>query len=299
MTKNLGIKILSLIIAIFLWLQLNLTKSHRETIPINIKLENIPESLAIIKISPEQLELQMEGTGRDLLAYYIRKQDYLIDLSGSKVKYEDYTFDIDVSKLSNDNLKIISDVEQKKINITTDRIVKREVNIEFQFLDKESAKFFSDHKMIFEPKKIMLKGAETELEKISSLPTEPFSTKNFRDGKQTLQVISPENNNVELLTKSIDISYEEAFYVKKTIPLVPIIKPENFPFDFTPKYVTIKVKGPPKIISELKKDDIYAYIDTANEIRKDTYPIKFIMPNKEILLLDFTPGNIKISQVPN
>lgn len=292
MTKNIGIKIVSLAIAIFLWLQLNLTETHRETININIKLVNLAENLTVTKISPEQIKLQLEGNGKDLIAYYIKKQDYVIDLN--EIGIGTHIFVMDFSVLNkNDNLAIISDREQNKIAVTIDKVVRREVDIEFQFLDENSHKFFSEHKMILNPKKITIKGAKSKLDTISSLSIEPFSIENFRDGYQILKVIPPDNN-IELLTEYINVTYEEALYVKRTIALVPIIKPENFHYDFTPKHVAIKIKGPPDIISNLSRNDFSVYIDTTNKIGKDTYSIKFVMPSKEVSLLDFTPANVKI-----
>ena len=63
-TENIGLKIVSLLFAVFLWLYVTAQIGERQTFRVPLELANIPESLTVVSEAPEEVAVTMRGARR-------------------------------------------------------------------------------------------------------------------------------------------------------------------------------------------------------------------------------------------
>jgi len=81
MKNNLLIKVLVLLIAIFLWAQQILLRTHTVVLDVPIQLLNIPTDLAIEQIELPKIPVKVRGKGLDIISANISKVTIDIDAS--------------------------------------------------------------------------------------------------------------------------------------------------------------------------------------------------------------------------
>ena len=85
LTANLGLKIVSLVVALLLWLYVTAQQGQRQGFKVPLELEHIPDSLTVMQEVPAAVEVTVSGTKSDLLKLrFLSKMRAVVDCSAEK-----------------------------------------------------------------------------------------------------------------------------------------------------------------------------------------------------------------------
>lgn len=297
MRRNWGIAVAALVLAIFLWLQVNLTKTQRVTISIPIAITNTPSLLIPISIEPETVEVTLEGKGLDMLRYRATEFVYHIDLKDALFGKNFYPFDIGnlEETLKQYDIRIIHEPNIENIVITMDNISSKAIPVKVTFTNEQSREYFISQNLAIEPETVTIKGPKTILEKINEVETLSFDRRKY-ERNNTLPLLIPHEKYITLEQSEVSIIEQPSRISERTITMVPIVAPQGV--EVFPKYLAVKMRGAEEVITTLTPEDFSVVITIDNNVKEgDMVPVTLNVP-EGIEIIDQTPQQVRIRILP-
>lgn len=295
MKKKFWAMILALVIAIVIWLEINITKIHEVNITIPISITNAPAALIPLSIEPESINLVIEGTGKNILFYNSNKQPYCIDLKDAHYGKNYYPIRLENFKVLEEyHLKILHKPASESVLIAMDNMSSKFVSVIPTFLDEESEKFFQENDLTVSPEKVQIKGPKTLLTHIYEITTLPFNMKNFENNPQ-INLTPSADKKINFERSLVSIKKYVPKIIQKTFSLLPISTDEGI--EIFPNTVSIKVSGEEEILKNINPEDFIAEVDTSVSLEIDSLvSVKVCLP-KGIELIAQTPKFVRVKNV--
>jgi hypothetical protein len=292
MKKNLLIKILVLIIAILLWIQQLLLRSHEAEFHVPIKIINIPNDLALQQLELPVIPVLIKAKGYNLIPINVSNIAFEVDASNYKYGQNKISF-------SEKNLiypkRIVLDAIDIEygddIFVQLDKLVERQKQIEIEFASSKDEEFFIENKISNAQQRVGIKGPLSILNEIRTIKTEPITQKMVEDSKVTVSLIVP-NINVQLLKDKVILDVTHTKIINRTISLIPIKFPETENITIIPQKVSVMVRGPEELVEKMDVNSITASLEI-NKIRKGFTGVEFILPSA-VKIVEFTPKRIQV-----
>lgn len=249
--QQLYVFLVCLLISIFIWFLIVLSKETFTTIDYPVVFENNPENLILVNQPDSILSFRVSSGGFELftLKYLTRKRPVLVDLNNLELVKDgnNYTSVYSTSTISRD---IIS-----KLNISQEYVSITPANIYFKFeaLYGKKVKVVPRLKLNFarqyqlsdsisvKPDSIVVIGPEKLLEQVTYIETLEQEVSQI-DHSQTIQatVQLPESlNNIKVSPKEVEISLSVEKFTESTIK-VPIVNTvDQYKIKTYPDFVVI------------------------------------------------------------
>jgi YbbR domain-containing protein len=212
--KNLPLKVLSVILAIFLWFFISRGQGG-ETMEISlgvpVELHNLPPDMEVMRGPVERVDVRMSGPRRVVsrisqMGIYIPLD--LIGAAEGETTFELFTSDIKVPERIT-----VTRVSPSSVNVLLERTVNKRVNIIVP-VEGTPMKGFKALEPEVNPKVIEIKGPRSLLAGVKTLKTAPVSVEGaMEDIKGETSVILPEEGPLHAINRSS---------VQYRIPLVEI-----------------------------------------------------------------------------
>jgi YbbR domain-containing protein len=168
-TKNLFLKVISILLAFILWYFVVSERSGETAISVPLDLRNIPNSLIIIKNPEEFINLRVRGPATVLRGLSPNNTRAIIDLSDAKPGVA--TFAIEPEQITLPRGLRVTMVSPASIVLRFDSLMKKNLPVEALLVGKPS----EGYKLIgvgIDPPLIEIVGAQDELRGLRSVPTE-------------------------------------------------------------------------------------------------------------------------------
>lgn len=294
MKKNSWIWIIAFIIALFIWFEINLTQIHKVILEIPIKFLNVPSTLVPLSYEPEKIVLTIEGSGKDILLYKLKKEFYSADLKNSHFGPFHYPIKLEkLDKLEEHKLEIIHKSPAKDIVINLDNLASKNVKVKPVFLNKKSKKNFEENNFDLSPKMMQLTGPKSIIKNIKEVETVPFNKKKHnKKSKINLQPFLDMNINLE--KNYVMISQKIPQIKTKMLSEITISTPDGI--EVLPSWTTIRISGEEEILSKITNEKISVTIDTTS-LELDGYAKVLISIPDGIKLIEFRPERVKITKM--
>jgi YbbR domain-containing protein len=187
-------------IAFLFWLFTKLSYHSRTTL--NIKIDYIlPKNKILSKPGPEQLEINVEGTGWELLSVYFNRKKYKVDFDLSDNKEQNIsTMSISgkISKQLPGSIKIL-EIKPEYIQLVSEDRISKKVPVRLISNIELSNQFLLKDSIQISPDSVIVSGPTSVIENISFWETKNFELKNVEsDFDKTVQLKSPKNNSVQI-----------------------------------------------------------------------------------------------------
>ncbi|MBU0567067.1 hypothetical protein KKC52_03320 [bacterium] len=111
---NLGLKLLSLILAAVLWFYLATENlDARDMVPVRLKFENLPSNLILSETSRDSVVVRVKGQKDTILVLLASDFSYLLDLSKATAGRHNYSLDKD---------KVLHPLNVRVIKVIPDKV---------------------------------------------------------------------------------------------------------------------------------------------------------------------------------
>ena len=292
MKNNLLIKVLVLLIAVLLWAQQILLRTHTVVLDVPIQLINIPEDLAIEQIELPKIPVKVRGKGLDIISANISK--VTIDVDASNFLYGKNRIRFDEKNINYSDrihLFIVEMQDDSNLQVSMDKLVEKKKPISIQFASAKDEEFFIENKIINTQQRVTLKGPLALVSEIKNIKTQKISKKMVVDNKLNVSLINP-HENIQLLKDTIVLEITQTKIANKTISLIPIKFPDSENITIIPQKVSVMVRGPEELVEKLDINTITANLELG-KIRKNFTDVSFELPSG-IKIVEFTPKKIQV-----
>jgi len=289
MNKNLGLKILALIIAIIIWLQVNLLKEQSITMKIPLRIINIPENIYVNKQESLKLNFQVEGDGIAILTFF---------MSNPYVEYDASTLSIGKNPLSADKilpflkkhnrLKFTALDDINKTNLSAERIIQKKVNVQMKFETPETKEYYYAQQFDVDERTVLLSGPVGDIQRIESISTEPITIEMIKDNKKVrFETIS---NRVIIIPAQLNLIKQNQAVLSKTFTNI-LIENTDHSYIFFPDRVSVIVEGKKDSLAIINSNDIKAKVNPSNgEVEIS------LSKESSLKIIDYTPQKVTIKK---
>ncbi len=200
--RNLGLKLLSLLLAILLWFFISAKGVSEITIEVPIEYINIPAGYEILKKDRDTVRVSVFGSERVLRS--IRPEDLRVYVDLKDARPGKGSYPIKKSNIKVPPALTISSVTPPKVNIVLDRTVSREVPVKPDLLGKPApGRYISE--ITVRPERVEIEGPETVIRKVPSVRTEPIDVSGLREDVIEKVGLETDISEVRLTTDSVEV----------------------------------------------------------------------------------------------
>ncbi len=264
LTRNLDIRIVSLILAVTLWLYASTERYYKLTFRCPVEVRNIPQGFSLARCLPPVI-CDIDARGKDLIAFQLKKPLVVIDAENRQVKKLKI-------RLSPDHMILPFNLKARSVHyvdgemeINLDRQAEKQVNIRLDMVGDPADGFVLSDNVGSEPGTALLKGPARQLEMLDFVYSAPIRVDGLSKPAMIrtalllpdscLFSVRPESVNVFL---QFEKSGERVF---KNVPLTVINRSRDYLVSFAPGTIDLVLSGPRNILDAAKSSDLKIFLD--------------------------------------
>ena len=301
LTRNWGVKLVSLILAIGLWYYAVGEEGIEVSriVPLEIKVQN--PQMSVLKSSTKAVQTTFV-VPRALLSDFASEEiRALHEIDRNVDKAGDYSFRLEAREISVKTPQVrILKIEPESVSVTLDELIVKKMEIQSQFIGEPAFGYnLKPDAIELNPNAVLVEGPKGQLEKLDSIKTQRINlvgrTRSFR---QTIPLDLPAN--LKLIGEPLIDIYipiqEESDTKKFENAMVHILKPAagTEKVEVSPTVISFELKGSKKQLEKIAPEKISAYVDVGS-LQPGEYdlPVEFFLP--EGVAVKGDPIKVKIN----
>lgn len=286
LTKDPGLKIISLILAIGLWYYALGEEGIEVTraIPLNIELKS--EQMSILKKSAQSVNVTMVAP-RSSLSQMTLEVITARHIIGPDVKTAgEYSFRLQPGEIKLPSPYIrVTQIAPEVVRVTLDELILKKLEIRADFSGDPAFGYkVNKEELQLDPNAIMLEGPKGELEKLDYVQTQPIDlVGRIRSFRRTVGLNHP--SNVRPLGEAlvdVFVPIQEEFEEKtlENVSVKILRDPDSQRLvELNPPIITFTVKGSKRLLEKLAPENTMAYLDTSRlEPGEHDLPVEVVLP---------------------
>jgi YbbR domain-containing protein len=210
-TKNTTIKVISLILAIILWVFVKSKSGGEVGLVVPLEFYRVPSSLIVTNVTDEAINVRITGSVIQLQRLPTREIRARIDLSRARPGTN--SFDILPDNFNISKGLDITQISPSSVKVELDHVIEKMVHVK-PVVQGKPARGYRVSKITVEPPFITLQGAEGQLTRLKEIMTEEV---NVSDLKETVEV--------EVPLRIADLRLKKA--VKRTVKVTIVFEEER------------------------------------------------------------------------
>ncbi|MDD3536488.1 MAG: hypothetical protein PHC50_10135 [Candidatus Cloacimonetes bacterium] len=282
---NLTLRIVSLLFAIFIWLQSVLVSEQKSVVNLPINLMHVPQNITLENV-PNKIPFQVKGKGLDIFRLLIHKPRVNIDASRITPKTDILTLtDYSIDLPDNIEVSFLGPAQSDKIAIQADVFHQKIVPVVLDFSDETVKNRIKDLRYTLQPDKITVFGPKNRIQGIHNVKTVPVAPHDFSERESKLSLVLPDEE-VSISESSVMLQISGAQEATKVYSNI------SLPGNYLPAIVAVKVQAESALLERLKSSDIRVKASTESD-ENGMYSVEVSLPEK-VQLIAVTPSKVQL-----
>jgi YbbR domain-containing protein len=252
LTKNLFLKIVALILAIFFWFNVVTNKTYEYDFDVNFKLENIGPDLILTTPPPQKIRVKIEGTGKQLLTFLFKNPD--LTYNAANFERGIYRIDLNPSDLVF-SANVVTVDEPQGLTLKFENLSAKVVPVNPQITVSPALGYTKIGELQVSPDSIDVSGPRRIIRALNDIPTEEISFEDVKkDVDEKIMLSTEDTMFLTLSTNEVRVEQHIVPLVEKKFGPVAIETYNSNLFDSTrliPDSVFVVIEGPKGEIDSL------------------------------------------------
>ncbi|OGW79172.1 MAG: hypothetical protein A3G33_00065 [Omnitrophica bacterium RIFCSPLOWO2_12_FULL_44_17] len=285
LTNNLGLKLISLLLAIGFWYYAVGEESIEVTLMVPLEIRLPSPKLRVSKSSAEGIKITLQSPRQLVPQLSAAKISATHEVAGVE-KTGDYSFNLSARDFSIPYPEVrVTKIFPSFVTISIDELITKKLLIDPDLVGDPAIGYRVDAVAIeLDPNAILVEGPKTILEKLDKIKTEPIQlVGRVRSFRRSVRVANPPEIRIlgeGVSDVQIPIIAEFADQEMKGLAVKPLGSPapERYAILVEDKVITI-IKGPKPLLEKLNPKDILVYVNI--EGLKEGYyeiPVTVLLP---------------------
>lgn len=262
LARHKGLKLLSLFLAVALWLAVGGEERTETTLNLNLELVNLSTNLMITSEMPANLQVRVTGPRSIIRSISQSRLVHTVDLAG--VKAGNHAVPLGPSTFSFPRGVIVTRVQPNPLTLNLATTITRTLAIK-PSLNGSPPEGFEVKSVKIRPDHVTVKGVGSQLENLKNISTLPIDLNNL-SGPVTLAT-DLDFKNLHLTLKEpapilVDLVIAEKIIKRSLAGVQVYASPQTA--QLNPSTVTITLSGPFRRLRELKVTELLATVNTQN-----------------------------------
>lgn len=296
--RHLGLKLLSLIVAVFLWYAVSGEQVVERSLRVPLELQNIPESLEVVGDVPSQVDVRVRGPSGTLSRLGVGDVVAVLDLRAARPGIR--LFHLTPEQVHAPFGVEVAQVSPATIGMTFERAGTRTVPV-VPSVEGEPAAGYRIVEVTSDPADVEVVGPETVLRGLTRAITEPVVVTGARSTVRESVTIGPPDSSLGLRLKTprsarVTVTIQPV-PADRTIDKVPVRidhVANAVAAEVSPSVVSVAVRGARAKVFELGAGSITAWVDLAG-LGPGRYnlPVR-ITPIQDVEVVSVQPATVAV-----
>ncbi|RMF16588.1 MAG: hypothetical protein D6761_06005 [Candidatus Dadabacteria bacterium] len=297
LTANWPLKLLSLAIAIVLWVFVRVEARNELALRVPLQYANIPEQLVMISDPEPELQVVVEGPGTLLASLERESQTYKIDFEDARPGRQEVRISTDRIRLPRGVhvLRVVPSV----IEVEFAQTERKMLPVRAILAEDSIAPGYEIGNVEIEPERIEIVAAKTELAGLEALETETLPLHGAKtDWSGVVQLKTDALHIKSITTREVDVYVKVVpVMVERLIADVPVqVRGPREQYRLSPDRATVRVFGPENLVKKLTPEAVEVYVNVRRPISgRARLPVMVDLP-EQVALMDIQPSEVIVER---
>jgi len=265
--EDIGLKIISVLFAVFLWLYVTAQIGERQTFRVPLEFANMPESLTVVHDVPKDIAITMRSTKSELLKLRLLSNvKATVDLGGARGGRVIVPLSVDILNLpAGFKREDATIVGPKSVSLDFERVVRVSLPVIPVLRGAVAKDMILVGRPAVTPERVIVSGPASAMAGVTTVETGPIDLGNRR-GKFSHEVLLHPGPGCEAIPAKVLVELEVSKRVVRTISGIPptlLQGEEGFEVEYSPKTAALTVEGPEELVNALVPDDVSIILSIA------------------------------------
>ncbi len=280
--EKVAVFVISLILALCLWMLVNLSRDYNLTLNMPVELGNVPSGQALTRELPNFATVSLTGEGWELIQIYNNPPPIFIDVTQSEVNL----FDQVRQQMSSMPDLTVQKVQPLTLSLEMEEEVSRRVPVdpEVELTFRERFGLLGD--TLIDPDSIEVTGASSLVEEIENWQTEPTEITDISgDISQPITLREP-GELLSISPETVTLRGEVAEFTEgeARVPITTINLPPGSSVNYSPSTLNVQYDIPISQYSKAQDRVPFSAYVTFSQIETDS--TGFVRPELEVVNQD-------------
>ena len=265
--ENIGLKVVSVLFAVFLWLYVTAQIGERQTFRVPLEFANIPDSLTVVHDAPKDVAITMKSTKSELLKLRLLSNiKATVDLGGARSGRVIVPLSVDILNLppgfKREDATIVG---PKSVSLDFERVVRVSLPVVPVLRGAVAKDMILVGRPAVTPDRVIVSGPSSAMAGVTVVETGPIDLENTR-GKSSHEVLLHPGPGCEAIPAKVLVELEVSRRAVRTISGIPptlLQGEEGFEIEYSPKTAALTVEGPEELVNALVPDDVSIILSIA------------------------------------
>ncbi|MBN1960767.1 MAG: hypothetical protein JW841_07450 [Deltaproteobacteria bacterium] len=266
-TKNITLKLFSLIVASLLFLFVNIESGTSADVDFRLEY-HLPDDIIIVGDAPTQLHATLRGPWAAVRSYDIADlKPVIIDIKNAGPG--SFRRTIDINEITPPGGMRVISIRPTEIELVLDRRVERQVAVQTDIVGKPDLGY-EVAAIETTPEKVWVSGPAKKVETLDAIPTRVIDIEGRREDISVDIEIKPPLAPIRLKEKRVSVTIRIAEELTtRSFENLPV-RVDGAPIGISaiPDKVTVKLKGPKNLVENIEPSTIIPYVDITQEINE-------------------------------
>ncbi len=290
-SSNVGLAVLSLIIAVGLWIA-----GHRDierAIEVPIEFRNIPSDLMVIDNRVDYVVIRLSGPRTLVSTLDADDLKLLLDLHGTRSGPS--SFPLGPSSFNIPRGVTVARITPPVIHLRLDPVIKRALPVGVRFAGKPSAGYKIEETVV-QPESVSVQGPADEMRRVSFIETLPIDVEGIRSSIKRMVRLSTDGKPLsftpDVVSVAITIVEEDSIRDFKNIEVAA--RGASGDVVVTPTSAQLRLSGPRRVLDKLELGADQAYLDLKGLASGEhSVSLSFNLP-AEVKVVEQKPARFKV-----
>jgi len=256
--------VISLLVSLFVWGLINLSKTYEKTITVHVLYKNLEEG-TFVKSIDSTLTIKVKGSGFTLINNKLKSLNYTIDTKKGINEWVWEANGYQFNELFSKNIKVLS-VIPKRIKFKIKTLAKKKVPIQSKIIVNTKLGYGVISSSLSKDS-IMIYGDKLNIDSISEIRTDSLFFDTVFEKLEGEVSLKNENKSVQMETQKVKYSYDIERFTQGDFQVNIEIKnmPKEKKLTIFPKQVNVQFQSPLSLFSDYRAESFGVFVDF-NEI---------------------------------
>ena len=289
LTDNLGAKLIALVVAMFIWFNASGQKQVIWLKMIPVSVENLPDSLVVTGNVPDEVEISITGTKRQLMMMGLKRMELILDLTEAvpgrqRVQLTPRQIQLPTG-FDPRNVRILEPIA---INLRLERLVSKRVKVTLSTTGAiREDLVLLDGALAITPSWVSIRGPASAVDRINSVTTEAVDLAKIKESFEReipIEIAGARfQSDPDRVTVSVRVE-ERGERVFANVPPTVLLDSEDYFATVEPSTVALTLTGPRAVLDTLQYGDVSVLLNLGglSESRLRIAPEVILPPGVEL-----------------
>lgn len=265
--RNLGLKLLSLLLAFFLWFSTTVSDREAETnLEMPLRVDYLAPDLIVTNLPSRPVQVTVRGPSKLLDGLNERRSRIALDLGGATAGERQFELTAEMIRPEPPEVVRVARIEPLRVKVRVERLTRKRLPVRAE-LAGQPALGYTVVQTLVNPSEVEVSGPARRLQDLTEIKTEPVYLRRAAAPLEKTVLLSWPADFVtftpDRVTVTVTLQEQLMSRVFENVEVTVRNAPADVPVQLTPRSVELTLRGPQRLLTAYRLPDGSVSVDAA------------------------------------